>query len=76
LRFAAKRLEAVFPVAVCGLLAAVGIGAEDIANQRLRVSELSFGRTHNRRLRRTLNDFAFMAQQANANRANGNLQRS
>jgi uncharacterized protein DUF6933 len=65
----AKRLEAVFSSAVCDVLAAVGIGAKDIADERSRMSETSFGRTHNRSLLGTLNDFAFMAQQGNANRA-------
>jgi len=46
----AKRLEAVFPDAVCHVLAAVGIGAEDIADERSRMSEISFGRTNNRSL--------------------------
>jgi uncharacterized protein DUF6933 len=65
----AKRLEAVFPSAVCDVLAAVGIGAKDIADERSRMAEISFGRTNNRSLLGTLNDFAFMAQQGNANRA-------
>jgi hypothetical protein len=65
----AKHLESVFPEAVCDVLAAVGIGAEDIADERLRMSEISFGRTHNRSLLGTLNDFAFMAQHGNASRA-------
>jgi hypothetical protein len=65
----AKRLETVFPDAVCHVLAAVGIGAEDIADERSRMSEISFGRTNNRSLLGTLNDFAFMAQQGSANRA-------
>jgi hypothetical protein len=64
----AKRLEAVFPNAVCDVLAAAGIGAEDIADERSRMSEISFGRTNNRSLLGTLNDFAFMAQRGNANR--------
>jgi len=64
----AKRLEAVFPDAVCDVLAAVGIGAEDIADERSKMSEISFGRTNNRSLLGTLNDFAFMAQHGNANR--------
>jgi len=32
------------------------------------MSEISFGRTNNRSLLGTLNDFAFMAQHGNANR--------
>jgi hypothetical protein len=65
----AKHLAVVFPIAVCDVLAAVGIGAKDIADERSNVSEVSFGRTNNRSLLGTLNDFAFMAQQGNANRA-------
>ena len=64
----AKRLEAVFPDAVCDVLAAAGISAEDIADERSRMSEISFGRTNNRSLLGTLNDFAFIAQHGNANR--------
>ena len=65
----AKHIEAVFPDAVCNVLAAVGIGPEDIADERSRMSEISFGRTNNRSLLGTLNDFAFMAQHSIANRA-------
>jgi hypothetical protein len=50
-------------------LAIVGVTAEDIADERARMSEIAFGRTMNRSLLGTLNDFAFMAQQGNANRA-------
>jgi hypothetical protein len=64
----AKHLEAVLPDAVLNVLAVVGIGAEDIADERSRMSEISFGRTNNRSLLGTLNDFAFMAQHGNANR--------
>jgi hypothetical protein len=64
----AKRLKTVFPDAVCHVLATVGIGAEDIADERSRMSEISFGRTNNRSLLGTLNDFAFMAKIGNANR--------
>ena len=64
-----KRLETVFPDAVCDVLAAVGIAAEDIADERSRMSEIAFGPTRNRSVLGTLNDFAFMAQQGNANRA-------
>jgi hypothetical protein len=63
----AKRLAVVFPIAVCDVLAAVGIGAKDIADERSKMSEVSFGRTNNRSLLGTLNDFAFMAQRGNAN---------
>jgi hypothetical protein len=65
----AKHLAMVFPTAVCDVLAAVGIGAKDIADERSKMSEVFFGRTNNRSLLGTLNDFAFMAQQGNATRA-------
>jgi hypothetical protein len=64
-----KRLTAVLPDAVCERLAIVGISFEDIADERWRMSEIAFGRTRNRSLLGTLNDFAFMAQQGNLNRA-------
>ena len=57
-----KRLGTVFPDAVCEVLANVGVTAADIAEERSRMSELTFGRTRNRSLLGTLNDFAFMAQ--------------
>jgi hypothetical protein len=59
----------VFPEAVCERLAIVGVSPEDIADERARMSEIAFGRTRNRSLLGTLNDFAFMAQQGNRNRA-------
>jgi hypothetical protein len=62
----AKRLEATFPDAVCDVLAAVGVAVTDIANERSRMSEIAFGRTRNRSLLGTLNDFAFMAQSVDA----------
>jgi hypothetical protein len=63
-----KRLGTVFPDAVCERLAAVGVAAGDIADERMRMSALAFGRTRNRSLLGTLNDFAFMAQSADARR--------
>ncbi len=63
-----KRLATVFPDAVCERLAIVGIAAGDIADERKRMSELSFGRTRHRSLLGTLNDFAFMAQSGDARR--------
>lgn len=66
---ASKRLEMIFPDAVCAVLVAVGIADECIAEERSRMSEIGFGPTMNRSLLGTLNDFAFMAQQGNANRA-------
>ncbi|HKW03265.1 MAG TPA: hypothetical protein VJN96_25795 [Vicinamibacterales bacterium] len=65
----AKRLETIFPDAVCAVLAAVGIADECIAEERSRMSEIAFGPTRNRSLLGTLNDFSFMAQHGNANRA-------
>ncbi len=64
-----KRLSTVFPDAVCERLSIVGVAAAAIANERTRMSEVAFGRTRNRSLLGTMNDFAFMAQQVNANRA-------
>jgi hypothetical protein len=61
-----KRLNTVFPDAVCERLAVVGITAEDIADERARMSEIAFGATRNRSLLGTLNDYAFMAQSVDA----------
>ena len=63
-----KQLASVFPAAVCDVLGNVGISAADIADERSRMSEIVFGRTRNRSLLGTLNDFAFMAQVGNARR--------
>jgi hypothetical protein len=67
----AKRsaVEAVFPNAVCDVLAAVGVAAEHITAERSQMSQILFDRTNNRSLLGTLNDFAFMAQHGNANLA-------
>ena len=62
-----NRLSTVFPDAVCERLAIVGIAAADIADERVRMLDSAFGRTRNRSVLGTLNDFAFMAQQGNAN---------
>src|SRR6187402_3823238 len=40
-----KRLRTVFPDAVCERLAIVGVAAADIADERMRMSELAFART-------------------------------
>ena len=64
-----KRLGTVFPDAVCERLSIVGVSAADIADERMRMSELTFGRTRNRSLLGTLNDFAFMALLGDARRA-------
>ena len=50
----AKRLGTVFPDAVCERLSIVGVAAADIADERMRMSELAFGRTRNRSLLGTL----------------------
>jgi len=63
-----KRLAEAFPDAVCGVLSNVGVAAADIADERSRMSEIVFGRTRNRSLLGTLNDFAFMAQVGSARR--------
>ncbi len=54
------------PCAKCW--ANVGVAAADIADERSRMSEIAFGRTRNRSLLGTLNDFAFMAQVGSARR--------
>jgi hypothetical protein len=41
----------------------------DIAEERAQMSEIAFGRTRNRSILGTMNDFAFMAQQGNHHRA-------
>ena len=64
-----KRLGTVFPDAVCERLSIVGVAAADIADERMRMSELAFGRTRNRSLLGTMNDFAFMAQSGDVRRA-------
>jgi hypothetical protein len=64
----AKQLGTMFPDAVCERLVIVGVAAGDIADERMRMSELAFGRTRNRSLLGTLNDFAFMAQSGDARR--------
>jgi hypothetical protein len=63
-----KRLSTVFPDEVCERLSLIGIAARDIADEGMRMSELAFGRTRNRSLLGTLNDFAFMAQSGDARR--------
>ena len=63
-----KRLSTVFPEALCDRLAVVGVPAAYVAEERARMSEIMFGRTRNRSLLGTLNDFAFMAQVGNARR--------
>ena len=55
----ANRLRFVFPEAVCQMLAAVGVSATDIEEERSRMSEIAYGRTKSRSLLGTLNDFSF-----------------
>jgi hypothetical protein len=62
-----KRLTRVFPDAVCDVLATVGIAAADIADERSQMSQFAFGRTRNRSLLGTMNDFAFMTQHGHQN---------
>lgn len=64
----ARRLTMVFRDAVCDVLANLGIAAVDTGDERSRMSEIAFGRTRNRSLLRTMNDFAFMTQHGNRNR--------
>jgi hypothetical protein len=64
----AKHLETVFPEAVCDALSLVGVPANDIADQRSQMSAIAFGPTKNRSVLGTLNDFAHMAQYAEARR--------
>ena len=63
-----KRLSTVFPDAVCERLSTVGVTVADIADERMRMLDSAFGRTRNRSLLGTLNDFAFMAQSGDARR--------
>ena len=58
----ANRLAVVFPGAVCAALAAVGVPQSAIEQERLRMSDVAFGRTNSRTLLGTLNDFSFMAR--------------
>ena len=64
----AKQLGTVFPDAVCERLSTVGVAVADIADERMRMLDSAFGRTRNRSLLGTLNDFAFMAQSGDARR--------
>ena len=71
-----KRLGTVFPDAVCERLSIVGVAAADIADERMRMSELAFGRTRNRSLLGTLTDFAFMAHRWTRDGPNPSRRRS
>ncbi len=63
-----NRLSTVFPDAVCERLSTVGVAVADITDERMRMLNSAFGRTRNRSLLGTLNDFAFMAQSKDARR--------
>lgn len=63
-----RRLATVLPGAVCDVLDTVGVSPTDIAEERARMSEMAFGRTRNRSILGTMNDFAFMAQQGSRHR--------
>ena len=58
----ANRLRSVFPGAVCQMLAAVGVSADDIDDERSRMWEMAYGRTNSRSLLGTLNEFSFGAR--------------
>lgn len=58
----ADRLKAVFPEAVCQMLASAGVSAAAIADERSRMSQMAFGPTRSRSLLGTLNDFSFGAR--------------
>ena len=62
----ARRLETIFPDTVCAALSAVGVASDDIADECSQMSTIAFGKTRNRSLLGTLNDFAFMAQYGRA----------
>lgn len=64
-----RRLGTVLPDAVCDALAAVGVSEADVADERARMSEIAFGRTRNRSILGTINDYAFMARHVAARRA-------
>ncbi len=72
----AKRLETIFSDAVCAVLATIGIDAEHIVDERSKMSEIAFGRTNNRSLLGTLNDFAFMGSKATPIGLKRSVQRS
>jgi hypothetical protein len=65
----ARHLATVFPDTVCAVLAAVGVPALDIAEERARMSEMAFGRTKSRSLLGTMTDYAIMARHVDARRA-------
>lgn len=58
----AHRLCAVLPAAVCNRLAALGVPANLIDQERRYMVDVVFARTNNRSVLGTMNDYAFMAQ--------------
>ena len=58
----ASRLRSVFPGAVCQMLAAAGVSAGGIDDERSRMSVMAYDRTRSRSLLGTLNDFSFGAR--------------
>lgn len=58
----ANRLAVVFPDAVCAALAVLGVPNSAIDQERMRMADVTFGRTNSRTLLGTLNDFAFMTR--------------
>lgn len=64
-----RHLATALPDTVCAVLAAVGVSAMDIAEERARMSEMVFGRTKNRSLLGTMTDYALMARHVDAQRA-------
>lgn len=71
----ANRLRAAFPDAVCQMLSAVGVPAAAIESERLQMSEIAVGRTKNRSLLGSLNDFSLMARMHFVTRRNDPLER-
>ncbi len=65
-----RRLETIFPDAVCPALSAAGIAPDDIADERSRMSTIAFGKTRNRSLLGTLNDFVLWRSTGTANDKN------
>ena len=58
----ASRLRAAFPDAVCHALAAVGVPADAVEEERMHMSEIALGKTSSRSLRGSLTDFSFLVR--------------
>jgi hypothetical protein len=54
---------------VCEVLAAVGVPAADIVDERARMLDVAFGQTRNRSLLGTMTDYTLMARHVDARRA-------